>query len=148
MALHTPGVPINLRFNSIALSLSVTLAAVAGTAGPATAQAKTAPAQQQFSIPAGTLREALDALASQSGITVMYSPELVTGKTSRGLSGRFNATEALRRLLTGSGLEAQDAGDSTFTLKRTSAPNTEHPAQTRSLPTTARSEEHTSELQS
>src|SRR3546814_7517648 len=57
----------------------------------------------------------------------MYSPELVTGKTSRGLSGRFNATEALRRLLTGSGLEAQDAGDSTFTL---------------------RSEEHTSELQS
>src|SRR3546814_6577773 len=57
------------------------------------------------------------------------------------LSGRFNATEALRRLLTGSGLEAQDAGDSTFTLKRTSAPNTEHPAQTRSLPTTAQSAE-------
>src|SRR3546814_18869281 len=45
------------------------------------------------------------------------------------------------RLLTGAGLEAQDAGDSTFTLKRTSAPNTEHPAQTRSLPTTAQSAE-------
>src|SRR3546814_16774612 len=71
----------------------------------------------------------------------MDSPERVTGKTARGLSGRFNATEALRRLLTGSGLEAQDAGDSTFTLKRTSAPHTEHPAQTRSLPTTAQSAE-------
>src|SRR3546814_17904606 len=139
MALHTPGVPINLRFNSIALSLSVTLAAVAGTAGPATAQAKTAPAQQQFSIPAGTLREALDALASQSGITVMYSPELVTGKTSRGLSGRFNATEALRRLLTGSGLEAQAAGASQFTVKAKSATTKDKPDQTRTLPTTDQS---------
>src|SRR3546814_3897683 len=93
IAVRNADVRVNLRFNAIALALSVTLAGVAGTALPATAQAQTAPAQQQFSLPAGTLREALDALASQSGITVMYSPELVTGKTSRGLSGRFNATE-------------------------------------------------------
>src|SRR3546814_15517028 len=115
IAVRNADVRVNLRFNAIALALSVTLAGVAGTALPATAQAQTAPAQQQFSIPAGTLREALDALASQSGITVMYSPELVTGKTSRVLSGRFNATEALRRLLTGSGPDAQAPGDSPFT---------------------------------
>src|SRR3546814_13325193 len=90
IAVRNADVRVNLRFNAIALALSVTLAGVAGTALPATAQAQTAPAQQQFSIPAGTLREALDALASQSGITVMYPPELVTGKPSRGLSGRFN----------------------------------------------------------
>src|SRR3546814_19731997 len=44
-------------------------------------------------------------------------------------------------MVTGLGREAHDAGNSTFTLKRTSAPNTEHPAQTRSLPTTAQSAE-------
>src|SRR3546814_1387342 len=73
IAVRNADVRVNLRFNAIALALSVTLAGVAGTALPATAQAQTAPEQQQFSIPAGTLREALDALASQSGITVMSS---------------------------------------------------------------------------
>lgn len=141
IAVGNAGGRINLRFNAMALALSVALVGIAGTALPATAQAQTAQAQQQFSIPAGTLREALDTLASQSGITVMYSPELVAGKTSRGLSGRFGATEALRRLLDGSGLEAQAAGDATFTLKQASQPRQSRPERNQRSASKASSEE-------
>ena len=109
------------RLSVIALALSIALGGTA-VALPATVTAQTVPSQQQFSVPAGTLREALDALASQSGITVLYSSELVMGKTTRGLSGRYAPSEALRRLLQDSGLEAKDAGDSTYTLRRSPAP--------------------------
>lgn len=114
----------SIRVSAMALALSIALGGIA-VALPATATAQTAQTQQQFSIPAGSLREALDALASQSGITVLYSSELVAGKTSRGLSGRFTSVNALQRLLQGSGLEAQAAGESTFTLRRSSAPKSE-----------------------
>src|SRR3546814_12780211 len=88
IAVRNADVRVNLRFNAIALALSVTLAGVAGTALPATAQAQTAPAQQQFSIPAGKLREALDALASHRGIPVMYSPELDRKSVVEGKGGK------------------------------------------------------------
>lgn len=108
------------RVSGIALALSVILTGIGGVtvSQPVMAQATSIASQKQFSVPAGNLREALDTLASQSGITVMYSPDLVGGKTTRGLAGRYTSEEALRRLLQGSGLEAQAAGDSTFTLRR------------------------------
>lgn len=93
-----------------------------------------------FSIPAGSsLREALDALASSSGLTVLYAPELVAGKSTPGLSGRHAPADALRQLLQGSGLEAQDVGDATYTLKRVSAsvPGRGSQGATRSTPATA-----------
>lgn len=112
------------RVSGIALALTMILAGIGGAtmSKPAMAQGVSAKSQQQFSIPAGSLREALDTLASRSGITVMYSPDLVAGKTTSGLSGGYTPIEALRHLLQGSGLEAQDAGGSTFTLKRTAPP--------------------------
>lgn len=114
------------RDSLIALALTAALGTLASTA-PATALARQVAAdagQQQISIPPGGLRDAIDALASASGITVLYSPELVSGKTTRGLSGRYPPADALRRLLQGSGLEARAAGEATFTLQRAaSSPN-------------------------
>jgi len=125
------------RIGAMALMLSLALGGVAATAFPATALAQTAMAEHSFSIPAGSLRDALDALASQGGITVLYSPELVTEKTTTGLSGRYVPTEALRQLLKDSGLQAQEAGDSTFTLRRAPAEQPKPKAVERSATVTA-----------
>lgn len=109
------------RISAMALALSLALGGIAATALPAAALAQGAVAQHSVSVPAGPLRDALDALASQSGITVLYSPDLVAGKTTRGLSGRYAPAEALRQLLKDSGLQAQGAGEATFTLRRAPA---------------------------
>lgn len=137
------------RISAMALALCVALGGIVVTTLPATALAQTTQSQQQLSIPAGSLRDALDALASQSGITVLYSPELVAGKTTRGLSGRYAPGEALRRLLQGSGLEARDAGDSTFTLRQSSTPRVESQGEARnsSLASSSPESEEVQELE-
>jgi len=125
------------RIGAIALTLGLALGGVAATAVPATALAQSSVAKHSFSIPAGNLRDALDALASQGGITVLYSPDLVTEKTTAGLSGRYAPTEALRQLLKNSGLQAQEAGDSTFTLRQAPAEQPQPKAVERSATATA-----------
>lgn len=57
-----------------------------------------------INIAAQPLGAALDALAAQTKIKLMYSPEAVKGKTVPALSGRLSPDEALRRLLAGTGL--------------------------------------------
>jgi len=54
-------------------------------------------------IPAQPLSSALEALAQQTGIRPFYSDAIVAGKTSRAVSGRLTAEQALSRLLSGSG---------------------------------------------
>ncbi|MFC5741523.1 TonB-dependent receptor [Dyella tabacisoli] len=74
-----------------------------------------------YSIPAGSLDDSLHAFASQSGTQILYAPELTAHHRSDGLSGRFDANQALRRLLQGSGLNAIAVNNNTYVLK-TAAP--------------------------
>lgn len=112
--------PARLRHSAIALALMAALGSLGGMtiATPASAQQTSTAGQQEFAIPAGSLRDALNALGQQSDMAVVFSPELVEGKTTRGVSGRYTPAGALRQLLQGTGLEAQDAGNATFTLRR------------------------------
>ena len=105
-------------------ALCAALATVMYTAtAPVYAQAVAqSQAVRQYDIPAGPLPAALSAWGAQSGQQLVFSPELVAGKRSRAVSGRHTAGEALRRLLQDTGLEAQDAGNSTFALRRAPAP--------------------------
>lgn len=73
--------------------------------------------QLHYDIAAGNLRDALDKLAVQGNAQIIYSPELVAGKNIEGIQGRFVREEALRRLLTGTGLTWQAVGDATFVLQ-------------------------------
>ncbi|WP_158543336.1 TonB-dependent receptor [Dyella psychrodurans] len=70
-----------------------------------------------YAIHAGDLRAALDALASQGDIQVVYSPDLAAGKTTQGISGRFTPVDALRQLLAGTGLTWKMVNDATFVLE-------------------------------
>jgi len=74
------------------------------------------PAQQQFDIPAQPLAAALDSFARSSGWQVGYPAALAQGKTAPALRGSFTPTDALARLLNGTGLTYRATGANTVTL--------------------------------
>lgn len=86
---------------------------------PVQAQPRTE--HQRVEIAAGDLRDALDSLAATSGMTLLYAPGLVTGRTTRGAFGVLTPVEALTQLLRGTGLLARSAGSKAFTLSPESA---------------------------
>jgi iron complex outermembrane receptor protein len=57
-----------------------------------------------FDIESQALSAALLAFGRQAGVSIVASTSLVEGRTAPALSGRFTPTEALERLLAGSGL--------------------------------------------
>ncbi len=87
---------------------------------PAVTQAQSeqaAVAVRRYAIPAGDLNEVLTRFASEAKVSVAAAPELVKGRRSPGLSGEFTVSEALAKLLVGTGLQAMTQGTASFTLQ-------------------------------
>ncbi|MBE1162438.1 TonB-dependent receptor [Dyella acidiphila] len=80
--------------------------------------ADTPAAQHVYAIGPGNLRDALDALAAQGNLQLVYAPALIDGKTTRGASGRLTSSQALRQLLDGTGLTWTTLDAATFVLQR------------------------------
>lgn len=59
---------------------------------------------RQFTIPAGSLRDGLNLFATQADQQILFAGDLVAGRTTPGLVGRFAPRDALDRLLAGSGI--------------------------------------------
>ena len=70
-----------------------------------------------YNIPAGDLGTAVDAFSRQSGLQILYKPELVSGKRARAVAGKLTSTDALSRLIEGSGLEWGRVNESTLVLR-------------------------------
>lgn len=68
-------------------------------------------------LPAGPLEGALTSLAQQTGEQLLYAPEVVAGRSTLGLSGRFSADAALTRLLAGSDIAAERVAPRVVVLK-------------------------------
>ena len=83
-----------------------------GTPAQAAAQAADAYANRSvsFSIAAQPLGQALNELARQAGLQLLFAPALVAGKAAPPVSGNLTPREAANRLLTGSGLHAVPEG--------------------------------------
>src|SRR3546814_1353705 len=89
---------------------------------------------------------------------LVFAPDVVSCKQSKGVSGRYGAEDALTQLLVGTGLTWERVNGQTIAIKRAYAPAAEPRAKAPSAPAAAqsdepkaqdlRSEEHTSELQS
>ncbi|HTO41483.1 MAG TPA: TonB-dependent receptor plug domain-containing protein, partial [Rhizomicrobium sp.] len=58
---------------------------------------------QDFNVPGGDLKSALDVYAVQSGVQLMYGDRQVSGVQSGGVKGALSAEDALGRLLKGTG---------------------------------------------
>ena len=102
------------RYRSACTILSLTL--LAGLAAtPAVAQdgrsrSQAGPQARQYTLSAGRLTTALNALARQAGLTLSVDPALVSGKTAPAVSGLLTAQQALDRLLSGSGVTGRIDG--------------------------------------
>ncbi|MGE8496955.1 MAG: TonB-dependent siderophore receptor [Pseudomonas sp.] len=79
------------------------------------------PATQQqvlvFNLPAASLAQTLNSIASQSGQIVSLEPVLVKGKQAPAISGTMTATQAMQRALEGSGLELRITQGGTYSVQ-------------------------------
>lgn len=100
---------------TLALLGALSWACLDGSARGAEAPSSAATA---FSIRAGSLDSALEALARQSRTQIIYDPALVAQLRSGGLQGQLAPARALARLLRGSGLRAEAVNANTFLLRR------------------------------
>jgi iron complex outermembrane receptor protein len=64
-----------------------------------------AQAQQSYNVAAGSLADVLVKLAQASGAAIVFDPQLVANKSSRGVTGVFTREGALREALKGTDLE-------------------------------------------
>lgn len=111
-----------------------------GAIYPEVARAQSADTQA-YAIPAGDLNSALRQFSHQSRVQLIYPTELADNRRSAGLNGSYTAAEALRRLLEGSGLEAERVNDNTVVIKRASVPAPTPQGATRNAPASAQSEQ-------
>lgn len=85
-------------------------------------------------IPAQELASALEMFSHKTGMAVLVDRPLTLDRRSVAVKGRYNATEALARLLSGSGLMARYAQADAFTLQVAQVSAVEGPATSSSLP--------------
>ena len=102
-------------------------AMVLGTVGAlllwtATAQASRSAGPFDLTIAAAPLGDALNALAQQSGLQVLFSSRLVEKLQAPEVKGRLTVDEALRRLLAGTDLRYEFVNSHTITVTERTAP--------------------------
>lgn len=97
------------------LSIAIALAILAGVC-PGIAAAGLA-SVKPFDIPPQPVPSALLAFSSQSGIQVTSSAEMLEGKESPGVVGRFTARIALDKLLEGTGLHYDVVDGNTIAIR-------------------------------
>lgn len=93
------------------LVLPWTMPAAAQTASPAQTVG------QSISISAGPLTPALNSLAAQAGLQILYDASLAQGRTTRGVRGTLTPDQALDAVLAGTGLSARFAGTNQVVLR-------------------------------
>ncbi len=94
--------------------LGASVAAALGCGFITTAQAEEA---RRFSIPVQDLQSALQSFSKATHINVLFSPDLVKGKNSVALNGKFSELEALNILLAGTGLAYEPSDENTLLIK-------------------------------
>jgi outer membrane receptor protein involved in Fe transport len=107
----------------VALAIAAGLGLQSPDAARAASPQAGADEAQQIQVPAGALDKALLALAAQTGQQLLYRPELVAGRRTAGLSGRYSAAEAAARLVADPNLVVVRVGPNALALKRRATPS-------------------------
>jgi len=126
------------------------LLALTAFGGAGTVHAQSGEAPRAYAIDAGSLENALNQLARQSQVQIVFRPELVAGKRATSLSGRLTWREALALLLDGSGLDYRQVADRTIVIQASepaTAPATNPPAQSSPPPPAARAEPRVTDVE-
>ncbi|MCK0127555.1 TonB-dependent receptor [Erythrobacter sp. F6033] len=101
----------------LAIAALVTGCSLAAISTAATAQEAASSEARSYNIPAQSLQGALNSFAEASGSDLLYASDLVSGKQSSALVGNFTAAQALRQLLSGTGLTAAEVSANVYSLK-------------------------------
>jgi outer membrane receptor for ferric coprogen and ferric-rhodotorulic acid len=94
---------------------------------PAFAQAAMA---RQYTIPAGTLEDALNRFGRESGILLSFSASQTAGLTTNGLQGNYAVQSGLNTLLANTGLEAVQQSNGSYLLNKVTSKDTALPVVT------------------
>jgi len=110
-------------FLMLTATVAIAFAALCGTshAADATAASAAEGAVRTFNIPAQSLAGALIAFGEQSGVQFSMGSDLVGGKMSPGLTGRYRVDDALKILLDGSGLSYRYTGRDAIAIEKAAA---------------------------
>ncbi|WPD77563.1 TonB-dependent siderophore receptor [Dickeya fangzhongdai] len=100
---------VALRLALLSLSLPYIVPASAAQESPAT---------RHYALAAGPLGNQLNLLAGQAGIYLAADASLTQGLSGPALQGDYTVDEALRRLLSGSGLTASRQADGSYVLRK------------------------------
>jgi iron complex outermembrane receptor protein len=73
---------------------------------------------ENFNIPSGDLKAALDTYAKQTGVALVVSGDAIRGVRSRGAKGELSADDALMRILDGTGFAVHHNSASAITIVR------------------------------
>lgn len=100
----------HMRIYKTGLLAAAAVAVLTSAAAPAQAwqAASSAEARAAINIPAQDLGRAIQTLSRQTGLQIVFDPELTRGQRAQAVSGSMTPREALRRMIAGSGVEARE----------------------------------------
>lgn len=108
------------RPHLLAFAIGCALTGLAGAAalapGHALAAESTSAASREYTIPAGSLSDALAQFAAASGVQLVFDPRMLDGLSSNGLQGSYSVHEGFERLLAGSGYQLVSTGNGGYSL--------------------------------
>ena len=78
---------------------------------------------EEFNVPAGYLKVALDTYARQSGVALLFSTQTIRGVRTGGVKGNLPANDALVKILAGTGLTAYHDPDGSVGISKLSSGN-------------------------
>lgn len=96
------------RLSTLTGGLLLAFAAAAGAADGA---------RQSYNLPAEPLTRAVNAVARQAGVQLIFSGGITDGLSAPALSGEYSAREALEKLLKGSGLRLRQRDERSFVIE-------------------------------
>ncbi|WMD19986.1 TonB-dependent receptor [Achromobacter seleniivolatilans] len=118
-----PAKPLTCRTAARAWGLPLALAVALSSVWTPAAQAQEALAGTgqaadllTLDIPAAPLNQVLARLANESGVLLAASPDLVAGRQSGGVRGRYTRAQALAQALSGTGLRATQVAPNQYRL--------------------------------
>jgi iron complex outermembrane recepter protein len=101
--------------------IPVLLVALLAQCGRAAAEAA-ATAQYAIEQPSQPLAASLQAIALETGTSVLFDPQVVRGRTAHAVSGRLSAFQAIAAALRGTGLGAELMKDGAIVVRSAGAP--------------------------
>ncbi len=104
-------------------TLALTTASAIIMAGTVQVSIVHADEKQQINIGQTDLGAALLQIAQQRKVSIIYNPELLRGKKSSTVQGRFTTREVLQQLLSGSGYMVEEDNKGNFYIRKQSGKN-------------------------